>query len=427
MRRTLQLLMAGVGSLCLAVPVLAQSQSGVRPPAMALENGRWFDGERFTPDEFYVVDGRMTRNRPEQVDATFDLQGKYVLPGLIDAHNHNFQNGPFAAFSNQRTLQAGVYHSVQMCSRPDQTMAFAGFLQNPGNVEVLFTDACFSGSDGHPLGIALASTAQMGEDISVEEAHQSYDPVDTVEDLDALWPAVLERSPRLIKVILINSERRAAELQDRSTFGYRGLDPVVAREIVRRAHLAGVRVAAHVDSAADFALAVEIGADIIAHLPGYRIAENMTADDYRISDAAISAAADRKTIVITTAGAARHAMQRRPERAGALRAMQIQNLTRLVAAGVPIAMGSDDVMGSVVDEIVYVDALGIMPREQLLRLSTADTARAMFPDRTMGEFVEGAEATFNVYAADPLQDLSALRHVFLGVQSGTVLASKRGQ
>lgn len=391
---------------------------------MAFENGRWFDGERFTLDKFYVVDGRMTRNKPEHVGATFDLQGRYVLPGLIDAHNHNFQNGPFAAFSNQRTLKAGVYHSVQMCSRPDQTMAFAGFLQNPGNVEVLFTDACFSGSDGHPLGIALASSVQMGEEISVEEVHQTYDPVDTVEELDALWPAFLERTPRLIKVILINSERRAAELQDQSTFGYRGLDPAVAREIVRRAHHAGARVAAHVDSAADFALAVAIGADIIAHLPGYRIAENMTAEDYRISDAALKAAADRKTIVITTAGAARHATQRRPERAEALKAMQIENLTRLIAAGVPLAMGSDDVMGSVVDEIVYVDALGVMPREQLLQLSTAGTARAMFPDRIMGKFVEGAEATFNVYSVNPLEDLNALRSIYFGVQSGTVLASR---
>lgn len=427
MRRILQFLAVGLGSLCLAVPAQAQSKGAGSSPTMAFQNGRWFDGERFVPGDFFVVDGRMTRIRPATVDATFDLQERYVLPGLIDAHNHNFQNGPFAAFSNQRTLRAGVYHSVQMCARQEQTMAFAGFLQSPGNVDVLFTDACFSGSDGHPLGIALASSAQMGEEISVEEVHQSYDPVDTVEQLDGVWPALLERSPRLIKVILINSERREAELRDPSTFGYRGLDPAVAREIVRRAHDAGIRVAAHVDSAADFALAVEIGADLIAHLPGYRIAENMTPADYRISDAALSAAAERGTIVITTAGAARHAMQRRPESAEALRAMQVENLMRLIAAGVPLAMGSDDVMGSVVDEIVYVDALGVMPRDKLLQLATAGTARAMFPDRTMGAFVEGAEATFNVYSGDPLEDLAALRSIFLGVQAGTVLASKRDE
>jgi len=426
-RRTLQFLTAGLGAICLATPVPAQSQIDSPTPTMAFENGRWFDGKRFTLGDYYVVDGRMTRIRPERLDGSFDLQGRYVLPGLIDAHNHNFQNGPFAAFSNQRTLQAGVYHSVQMCARPDQTMAFAGFLQSPGNVEVLFTDACFSGSDGHPLGIALASSAQMGEEVSVEQVHQSYDPVDTVEELDALWPALLERSPRLIKIILINSERREAELQDPSTFGYRGLDPVVAREIVRRAHEAGIRVAAHVDSAADFTLAVDIGADLIAHLPGYRIAENMTPDDYRIPDAALSAAAGRGTIVITTAGAARHAMKRRPEIAKALKAMQVQNLTRLIAAGVPLAMGSDDVTGTVIDEVIYVDGLNVMSREKLLQIATADTARAMFPDRTMGTFVEGAEATFNVYSTDPLEDLSALRSIFLGVQSGTVLARRRSR
>ncbi|MFT4934832.1 MAG: hypothetical protein ACI9LT_001520, partial [Pseudoalteromonas distincta] len=33
---------------------MAQSQSAAPSPTMAFENGRWFDGERFTLDKFYV-------------------------------------------------------------------------------------------------------------------------------------------------------------------------------------------------------------------------------------------------------------------------------------------------------------------------------------------------------------------------------------
>lgn len=419
-----------VSLLLAAAPIQAQQPAAApaTPPAaasrptLALVGGRWFDGAGFVAGDWYAVDGRLTRTRPARIDATIDLTGRYVLPPFTEAHNHDMQNGRFAAISAAKNLHAGVFYSVQMCSRPDQRADFAGFLNRPGSVDILYADACISSSDGHPLGIALASARQNGVTVTPEEGRRLYDPVDTIADLDRLWPQILERRPRLIKFIMINSDRRASDRANPALFGYLGLDPALAAPLVQRAHAAGIRVAAHADSAADFATAVSAGADYIAHLPGYRIAEGMTAADYRISDAAVAEAARRGTTVITTASIASAHLSRHPQNAEPLRAMQIENLRRLRAAGVAFALGSDNVMGTVVDEILYLDRLGLMPRAELLRRATADTARAMFPDRRIGAFGEGAEASLVAYDADPIEAIEALRTPRLLIKDGGLLA-----
>jgi len=350
-----------------------------------------------------------------------DLADRWIMPPLVEAHNHDAQNARLAPISNAKNLREGVFYSVQMCSRPDQRAEFAGFLNQPATMDVAYADACISSSDGHPLGIALASMRQANMEMSVDEVRRGYDPVDTIADVDRLWPQILERRPSLIKIILINSERRAQDRANAELFGFLGLDPALAAPIVARAHAAGIRVVAHADSAADFEIAVRAGVDIVAHLPGYRIAPGMTADSYRLSDAVIAEAARRGTTVITTAVAATHDMRRRPQNADALRAMQIDNLRRLRAAGVTLAIGSDAVMGTVVDEVLYLDGLGLMPRAELLRRATADTARAMFPGRAIGVFAEGAEASLIAFDQDPTIDLAVLRSPRLRVKEGALL------
>lgn len=422
-------LIAHFAAFCLAGLSL-NSTAGAQLPALptppqpniVFAGGRWFDGATFAPATWYSVGGRFTATRPERVDVTIDLTGRYVLPPFADAHNHDAQNPRMAPFANDKNLRQGVFYSVQMCSRPDQRQDFAGFFGRPTTLDVLYADACISGSDGHPLGIALASMRQAGMTLSVEEMRRGYDPVDTMADLDRLWPEIVARRPALIKLILINSERRAEDRTNPELFGYLGLDPALVAPIVARAHAAGIRVAAHADSAADFEIAVQAGADIVAHLPGYRIADGMAVPGYRIPDAAIAEAARRGTIVITTASAASHHLRRHPEDAEALRAMQVENLTRLRAAGVPLAIGSDAVMGTVIDEVVYLDELAVMPRAELLRRATMETPRAIFPARTIGAFREGAEASLVAFDGDPLADLGVLRSPRLRVKQGAILA-----
>lgn len=74
-------------------------------------------------------------------------------------------------------------------------------------------------------------------------------------------------------------------------------------DVVRHAHAADLRVFAHVESAADFGLAVEAGVDEVNHLPGFRgPAPDMPLDVrvYEIAEDVARRAAARGVVVVTT-------------------------------------------------------------------------------------------------------------------------------
>ncbi|PAX07576.1 amidohydrolase family protein [Sphingomonas lenta] len=398
-------------------------QPAARAPALHLRGGQWFDGERFGPSEWYAVGGRFTRTRPARVDAVVDLTGRWVIPPLAEAHAHDLQNSWNAASNAAAYLRRGVLYTVQMCATPGDVAPYRGFLDGPAAPDVLWADGCISSSDGHPLGMALAGAKAAGMEVKPEDVRdKSYWSVDTPADLATRWDRIAASKPKLIKVILIDAANYAANRANPALFGHNGLDPALVPEIVRRAHGVGAKVAAHIDTADDFARAAGAGVDMVAHLPGYRFARGKTAADYRLSDAAIAEAKRRGTVVITTVAAARYFLQARPGERAALMANHADNLRRLRAAGVRLALGSDVYGGSVVDEVRAVDGLQVMTRPELLRVAVADTPRLLFPDRRVGAFAEGAEASLVALEADPLADLGALERVALVIKRGAVHA-----
>lgn len=406
--------------LCGAAPAAAEVDVG---PTIQLTGGVWFNGEAFERATWYSVGGRLTQTRPRRVDVRVDLRGRYVIPPFAEAHNHDMQNAYLGAISAQRYLRDGVFYTAQMCAQPEQVASFRGFVNQPNTVDVLDTAACISSSDGHPLGIALMMDREAGHETTAVDYHdRGYLVVDTLADLDAKWIRILDAPTRLIKLILVNCEDYQVNRQRPEMYGFNGLDPALVPDIVERAHAAGFRVAVHADTAYDFRVAVEAGADIIAHLPPYRFASDKSADDYRIPDAVIVDAARRGVVVVTTTAIAQTFMRRRPDAAEEIRSVQLDNLRRLLSAGVTLAIGSDLVgTGSVLDEIEYLDSLAIIPRPALLRMATETTPRLLFPDRRIGRFAEGHEASLIVLESNPLENISAIRQVWLRVKQGSVL------
>ena len=126
-----------------------------------------------------------------------------------------------------------------------------------------------------------------------------------------------------------------------------GLDPALAPVIVKRAHAAGLRVSAHVESAKDFEVAVKAGAEIVAHMPGFwpderRIVNGF--DLYKITEAAAREAGRRRVTVITTIGESLRLIESDPKwtaRRDALLGVYRHNIELLKKHGVRIAIGSD--------------------------------------------------------------------------------------
>lgn len=412
----------GVHGQEIAISDRPVSQQTLPKPTIALEGGRWFDGKEFVVSEWYSVDGRLTRRRPDRIDVHVDLRGRYVLPPLADAHNHNLQNAWTAQAFAGDYLRRGIFYSAQLAANSEEIAAYRSLLGGPGGVDVVWAEATLSSSDGHPLGLALGLAKQAGMPLSAQDVvDKAFWAIDSGADLAAKWPRIAEAGPKLIKVIVVDEAHSEQQRNDASTYGQRGLSAQLLPKIVEKAHGIGARVAAHVDSAADIEMVVKAGVDIVAHMTT-RVPKGLSMQDLRLNDDTIAAMRQRGTVLIPTVAVTKYNLAAHPEDRDALNLVIADNLRRLKAAGVKMLTGSDLFDGSVIDEIDALAATNVFTPAELLTLATVITPQTLFPERRIGAFFEGAEASLVAYGSNPVSDLGALRSPQVAVKQGEILS-----
>lgn len=414
MRRLLPLILA-----C-ALPAQAQTATDApfkasAPLSLELKNAQWFDGQAFQRGTLYVQDGRFTATKPKRVNRRMDLKKQFLIPPLAEAHNYNLQNVWGVTHYAQRYLNDGVFYAAMLCGDPDGVDPVRDRLNQPDSPDLLFVTACVTSSDGQPLGALLASSP--GKKIA-DFADKAVLLMDKPEDVERKWPLIALRRTDAVKLVLSYSER--PELRGRAEWvGRLGMTAETAATLVAKAQRAGLRVIAHVDTAADFDAAVRAGADWIAHLPGTVNPLNEPAERFLISQDSAQLAARQTTAVITaTASSALFKMP--PEALAALRQVQARNLQTLKAAGVRLLLGSDVFTDTALAELRELSATQVFSPAELLRMASIDTPRALFPKRRLGCFDPGCEASFLLLASDPLLDLTALVPL-LRVKQGRLL------
>ncbi len=406
--------------LAAALPALAQTPSdspfkASAPLSFELKNAQWFDGQGFKRGTLYVENGKFTAAKPKRVNRRMDLKKQFLIPPLAEAHNYNLQNDWGVTHYAQRYLNDGVFYAAMLCADPDSVDSVRERLNQPDSPDVLFVTACLTSSDGQPLGALLASSP--GKKIA-DFADKAVLLMDKPDDVERKWPLIAPRHTDAVKLVLSYSERH--ELRSKPEWAGRlGMNGETSAAVVARAHKAGLRVIAHVDSAADFDTAVRAGADWIAHLPGTVNPTHENPERYLISAEAAQLAAQQKTAVITaTASSALFKMS--PEALAALRSVQARNLQTLKAAGVSLLLGSDVFTDTALIELRELLATQLFSPAELLKIASIDTPRALFPKRQLGCFEPGCEATFLLLATDPLLDLAAMMPL-LRVKQGRLL------
>ena len=404
-----------------------RSAPATRDHVYELRDARWLGADGFHRGTRYVVGTRLTHRRPARVDSIIDLAGRWIVPPFGEAHNHNVDYT-----TPRRTdsllahyLHDGVFYVQNPGSLPRGRDSLAGRVNVPGAIDVTFANGLLTATGGHPMGLYRRNLARGGM-TAADGDGAFFWLIDSLPDLDRKWPRILAQHPDFIKVVLVHSEEFARRRDDSTYFNWRGIDPALVPAVVQRAHAAGLRVGAHVDTRADFHNALVGGVDEILHVPGFRGDERteLTAPTpYEITEADAKLAASRGVVVVTTVGGA---LGFDPHGADSTRRRQFdavatRNLRVLRAAGVHLALGSDTYRDDSVLEAEYLATLGVFTPLDLVRLWSEATPRAIYPKRRVGCLEDGCEASFLALSGDPAADFANTKRIVLRMKDGRLL------
>ncbi len=377
-------------------------------------NGLWYteagNSVQFIAGERYAENGVFLKKRPE--DATvIDLGGAFVVPPYGEAHNHSV-DGPGTEKTAARYLAEGVFYYKNPNGIHGFTEPMLNYWARPETLDVSFSFGGLSTDEGHPetlyrmlLGFGLYSETDA-DDL---DGNAFWD-ASTVEQLDDQWPRILATKPDFLKLYLLQYDTPEST----------GLSEEVFREAVRRADAIGLGTVVHVETMQDLALAVDAGATEAAHLPAYDFAFAKDPERSRIPDALIDKMAAHGFIVVATTNVAL-GREYSEEELRVVTGRQADNLRRMKAAGVSIAVGSDSYFQTAWNEIQSLKALEIFTDEELLMLWIRTPSLSIFPGRAIGALEPGYEASFLALDCDPTLEISCAIEIRHRVKSGQLL------
>lgn len=382
-----------------------------------------------------------------------DVTGRWITPGLIDAHVHFSQSGSLYTRPDGLDLR-GVrsYQEDRATSTKELAITLRRYLAS-GVTSVVDAGGPASNfsirnnASNYAPQVALAGPLLATLTPTFAERAARLDlgndpmiiPVRDVEGARELVRAQLPYKPDLIKIWYIASQALPAQ---------ESFKTVAA--IVEEAHKNGLRAAIHATELETARLAVQAGADILVH----------TVDDKLIDTTLIAALKERDVIVTSTAVGYEHFGQLRSrevvltpiekrlgdpvvissweeiplenkslQAADAINARVdtiLTNLKRLADAGVRIAVGTDagnpgTLHGPAIHrELELLEAAGLSPR-QILRAATVGAANVYAKDPDFGTLTPGDRADLLVLRADPMEDVAAWQEIDTVVLGGVVL------
>ena len=349
-----------------------------------------------------VTDGKITRVDKNPGDlagtvATFDMQGKWLMPGYVDAHVH------FSDIERART-------ALRLGATTVRTMHCEHFL------DVRIREAHRQG--GEDLPDVVAAGYQIRPDMAAaffEDFPALADLGARVSGTDNVRRVVRAMVSRRVDHIKFLATERSGDDPRKRTFSDEEIEA-----LVDEARKAGLRVAAHAHGDEGTLAAVKAGVHSIEH-------------GTFISDQTLASMQQRGTYYVPTFA---RQLPSRPEdrdnpilaerrrETGSLR----NTLTALAAKlGIPLAAGTDLVYEtaelSMSDEALSLQKAGLSP-VRVLQIMTSGSATLLGIQKRTGAIKVGLEADFVILGANPLTGLDALKDIRVIVNDGEVAFRK---
>jgi imidazolonepropionase-like amidohydrolase len=330
--------------------------------------------------ELHVVPGaRVVELPPDAV----------AMPGLIDAHVHLALGGADRDGA-RKTLRAG-FTTVRD-------------LGSTGGAGIALRDAIARGETPGPRMI-VAGAGIGGPGGACDGVFGGEGRVTTVEEAVAIVEAQAAAGVDVIKICTGGGVLPQAADRDVTE-----LDPAVIRAIVEAAKRRGFRVAAHAEGPTAIANAVAAGVASIEH-GGF------------IDPANVAAMRARGVVWVATLYRIDATLAQLPEgpQKTAIaegRALAFASAKAAIAAGVPVALGTDAIViphGDNARELGALVEAGLSPAAAI-RAATVDAAIQL--DVPAGRLAAGALADVIAVRGDPLADVAALRDVLFVMKGG---------
>jgi imidazolonepropionase-like amidohydrolase len=369
----------------LVLPIIPEEAAAQQPVVIRargmidVENGRLIENATVVAEGDRIVAAGPSADVTAPVNATrIDLPNLTLLPGLIDAHVHLTLAGDAAA--NARATLAAGFTTVQDLG----ALAYANLALkkaiSEGRVEGPRVVAA-----GPWLGISGGTCDFNGIGVKGAEAFRQRVRQD------------VERGADLIKVCVTGWVADAIKDQAKYEIGDDEL-----KAAIDEAHKLGRRVAVHALSEAGIAIAVRLGADLVAHA-GFPSPQTVTAMKER--------SIPQLPTLFSLAG-------NTPEHVSAVKT----HMRGAVAAGLPIAFGTDAGViphGANAREFEHLASIGVAPLSAI-RAATLWGARAVGMPRDIGVLSKGRFADIIAVEGNPLDNLGALQRVRWVMKSGRV-------
>ena len=394
-------------------------------PRTILSRGTFYVGEDFqsTDGSVTIEDGRIVTigepvdARPDDIE--IDLDGAYVIPGLMDAHCHLIYRDvadPYDIELRKSLAEATVDAVFNASTLLDCGFTTVRDVGSRGNIGVAMRDAISRGdirgprvlpagrilsapgglADFHPSHIFEGRPYPYGLGVQVVGPHEARAEVRRQLKDGVDW----------IKVGVSGTGFNPLCPAERN-----GLSEAEFEAVMSEARLQGVPVAAHAESVEAVRAAARLGAQTIEH--------GIYIDEASVTDMVNNGVTLSPTLSMYRAFATRGGEMGIPavivDQHKRTHARHAESIRLAFDSGVPIVAGGDAGLthfpqGSCAEEAVsYVELIGMSTRDAL-RTLTVNVARLLGIVDDVGTIDVGKCADLLVIDGDPLADPSLLQH-----------------
>ena len=392
----------------------------------ALYNGYLLDGTRnMTPQKGLAVLVENGKIRGVVADTAIpkgfpkiDLEGQYLLPGLINLHVHlagsgkpkKKQTDPIKAVklvtANAWTKKLGMalvagYARQQLRSGVTTIRTVGGILDFDSRLR----DAINAGKAVGPRILAGNMAVSVpGGHMAGSLAHVAHTPEEAADYVSQIAATGAD----LIKLMVTGGVLDAVRQGEP---GVLKMEPALIKAACDRAHALGLKVAAHVESPEGVRAALENGVDTIEH---GAMPDEYTLDLFRKTGASLVTTISPALSYALFDTSVSHATPMQKYNGKIVMDGIVACAKACLSAGIPVGLGTDTACPFVTQydtwrELVYFRRFCGVTATQALYTATLGNAKIAGIEKETGSIEPGKSADFVVCRDNPLNDLTTLR------------------